>query len=551
MNGLLDNIAAQLRHFTHEETIVLVCDFLAGLDERQQTSFLNLVAQGPRPLVAEEMGLYDAEDLLDEIQFLHDSIANDVYVEYGAGYDPDYGEYRGFGDDSWIDEMDDLFDAATSFFRAGRFKAAADAYIALFGIFGLAGDGFHFTRPDPAEALHADMDVMMTNLFIAIGRGYPNAASKAIEVSGNVYYYGGDSYALLDAWQDREELMAALEAALIIRARQPVSQGPRTYGLSHPADLLREFYRRYRALPDYESLCRQVGPQQGWPYEDLVNGYQKQKTWEQVLAWAEDGLDELPDDSRYRLLLRERRGQALTRLDRPEDAFDELRALFQQKRTAPVYLKLRDAARATGRWETLYPQLTAEMQEYVLAVTQQPGYTVGDLMVAGLLSYAFLLEGDWQAAVEWASNPAVPTGWRDDDLTRTVATGLLKMGLAARGQPGDDVLAQELRDAPKIIREHADLLEPVARAMPTAPLLDSAVQLYERLVKRAIGGKDRGYYAEAGAYCNTIRSIRRVQGREADFDHYYQGLFATYSRYPALKDELRKVIEGPSYRKRR
>jgi hypothetical protein len=108
MNDLLDNIAAQLRHFTHEETIALVRDFPVGLDERQQTRFLNLVAQGTRPLVAEAMGLNDTEDLLDEIQFLRDAIANDVYVEYGVGYDPEYGTHRGFGDDSWIDEMDDL-----------------------------------------------------------------------------------------------------------------------------------------------------------------------------------------------------------------------------------------------------------------------------------------------------------------------------------------------------------------------------------------------------------------------------------------------------------
>jgi len=31
MNDLLDNIAAQLRHFTHEEIVALVCDFLRCL----------------------------------------------------------------------------------------------------------------------------------------------------------------------------------------------------------------------------------------------------------------------------------------------------------------------------------------------------------------------------------------------------------------------------------------------------------------------------------------------------------------------------------------
>ncbi len=264
MNELLDNIAAQLRHYTHEETIALVCDFLAELDEKQQRRFLNLVTQGPRPLVAESMGLEDPQELLDAIQDLHDDIANDVYVEYGVGYDPDYGTHVGFGDDSWIDEMDNLFAAATSFFRAGHFQAAAEAYIALFNIFDLSQDGFHFTHPEPDAALRTDVDEMKQNLFIAIGRAYPDAASEAIELSGEFLYYGGNRFALLDAWQGREALMSDLEATLIEWVSGPAPQaGPYGY-LSHVDELLRELYRRYRDLPDCESLCRQIGPQRGW-----------------------------------------------------------------------------------------------------------------------------------------------------------------------------------------------------------------------------------------------------------------------------------------------
>jgi hypothetical protein len=549
MNDLLDNIATQLRHFTPEEIVALVRDFLAGLDEKQQTRFLNMVSQGPRPLAAETMGLGDADDLLDEIDALHDAIAGDAYVEYGAGYDPDYGEYRGFGDDGWIDEMDSLFAVATSFFRAGQFQAAADAYLALFDIFHLSEDGFHFTRPNPAEALHTNLDTMKENLFIAIGRSESEPAAQAIDVSGDLRYYGANRYALLDAWQNREELMTILDAALIRLARQPASQSVAL--LSHSAELLRESFRRHHTLSSYEILCREVGPQQGWPYEDLVERYREQENWQQVLAWAEDGLDKLPSGSHYRPFLQEARGQAFLRLGRPAEALDTLLALFQQQPwEAPVYLKLRQAAQATGRWETIYPQLTAEMQAHVLSTDWQRGYQVVILTEACLLGYAYLLEGDWESAARWASTPGLPTSWREDDLALTVATGLLQMGLAIRGEMGDETLTQALRDAPRLIREHGQLLEPVAHSLPAAPLLDAAVQLHERLVERAIGGRDRSYYAQAGAICKVIWAIRRQQGREADFERYYQGLLATYARFPALKDELRKAIEGPARRRK-
>jgi hypothetical protein len=108
-----------------------------------------------------------------------------------------------------------------------------------------------------------------------------------------------------------------------------------------------------------------------------------------------------------------------------------------------------------------------------------------------------------------------------------------------------------LREAPRLVREHGDLLKPVAHTLPGDALLDGAVQSYEHLVERAIGGQDRSYYAEAGALCKVIRSIRRVQGREADFERYYQRLFVIYSRLPALKDELHQAVEGSEYRRKR
>jgi tetratricopeptide (TPR) repeat protein len=544
-----DDIAARLRHYTLDEAIALFGDFLAELDDRQQVRLLELVTRGPRPLVAEALGLDDGEDLLGRIKTLHDDIANDVYVQDGVGCDPEYHAHRGFGDDSWIDELDDLFAAADSLFRAGHFAVAVEAFRALFAIFHLGEDGFHFTCPNPAGALRSDLDTVKEHLFVAIGRSNPDAAGAAIEVSDETRYDGSRRHALLDAWAGRSDLMAALEAALIERASQPLSQGRHALLLSHPSELLREFYRRYRTTTDYALLCRQVGPQQGWPYEDLVQRERAQENWPEVLAWTEEGLAKLPAESRYRAILREARGQALMHLGRPAEAVETLLALLRQQRTASVYLAMRDGARAIGRWTILFPQVSTQLREDVLAETRKPSYSVGALLAAGLLGFAYLLEGDWRTAVAWAADPRVPAGWGDGDLLRTVATGLVRMGLAAARHMPDEVLSHELGSAPVIIREHTDLLDATAHPLPAGELLDGAVQLYERLVERAADGKSRATYQMAGAFCRVIRSVRRLQRRESDFKQYYQELFITYRRYPALKDELRQAIEGSRTRR--
>jgi hypothetical protein len=546
--------------------MALIWDFLSSRDEDDLADFLDLMRQKSRPVVVETLELEDADDLLSSIQELREAIANDKYVQYGAGYDPDYGEYRGFGDDSWIDEMDSLFAATTSLYRAGNYQAAAAAYIALFDIFSLSEDGFHFTRPDPSAALQTDLKVMKQHLFTALGMlnadpavtvledtGYDEDDRTLLGLSSNLSFYGDDRYALLDAWASHPGWMRGLEAHLLEVCHRPANQDQPIYGLSHAAELLREAYRRYHSLAERETLCREIGPQQGWPYEDLISAYQDQEQWAPILAWADDGLAKLPPQSAYRPKLEEARGLALLRLHHPAEALAALQSLFKRKRDVSIYLTLRAAAQATGAWAQLYPQVTDEVERQVLAevTNHTSGFTSGSLMVAALLGYAHLLEGQIERAVAWAVRPDIPAGWMDGDLTSTVASGLLRMGLAAGRAKPDDVLREALGGAPKIIREQGELLDTTALSLPADLLFDGAVRVYERLLERAVDGRKRESYAVAGSYAKVIRAVRTLQGRTRAFEAYYQRLFDTYPRLPAFKDELRIAIEGPGYKRKR
>jgi len=107
-----------------QEAIAFVPELMGLSRSEAANSFAQDDCARACPLPAEAMRLDDPKDLSEDIRLLRDAIAHDHYVEYGAGYDPEYGDYRGFGDDGWIDEMDDLFEAAASFFRSGKWKAA-------------------------------------------------------------------------------------------------------------------------------------------------------------------------------------------------------------------------------------------------------------------------------------------------------------------------------------------------------------------------------------------------------------------------------------------
>jgi hypothetical protein len=177
-----------------------------------------------------------------------------------------------------------------------------------------------------------------------------------------------------------------------------------------------------------------------------------------------------------------------------------------------VYLTLRAAAQATEAWAQLYPELSAEIEKQTLAALAQgaSGFPVDTLRSAALLGYARLLEGQIEQAVAWALRPEIPTGWRDDDLTSTVAGGLLRMGLAAAHVQPDDVLGEALAAAPAIIHEQGAPSDMTARTLPPHRLRDGAIRAYERLLNRAVEGRKQESYAVAGSYANVIRAIRTI-----------------------------------------
>src|SRR5207237_351765 len=158
--------------------------------------------------------------------------------------------------------------------------------------------------------------------------------------------------------------------------------------------------------------------------------------------------------------------------------------------------------------------------------------------------------GDWRAAVNWVKTAKGPDGWASHELSRSVATGLLRMGLSEKDAPLAEAIAEELEGAPPIIREHGALLVQTASDLAGSSLLDGAIEIYEQLVEESVAGRGRRTYAIAARYAVLIRSLRRVQGREAEFDRYYDNLFATYPRLAAFKDELRKAVESPDRPKR-
>ncbi len=117
----------QLRQLSVDQLVEIVEKFLARLGEKERLEFMNLLPSVCSEDLERQLPYRRDEDFLEAIEDFCERVRNEEFVEYGAGYDPDEGEYHGFGDDSWIEEMDALFEAAELYFLARRYGIAEKA----------------------------------------------------------------------------------------------------------------------------------------------------------------------------------------------------------------------------------------------------------------------------------------------------------------------------------------------------------------------------------------------------------------------------------------
>jgi hypothetical protein len=109
------NLKEQLKHLSSDQFVEIVEKFLGQLDKKQRLEFLNLLPSVKSQDLEVHLPYDSDEGFLAEIEDFCERVRSEEFVEYGAGYDPEEGAHHGFGDDSRIGEMDELFEMVELF----------------------------------------------------------------------------------------------------------------------------------------------------------------------------------------------------------------------------------------------------------------------------------------------------------------------------------------------------------------------------------------------------------------------------------------------------
>jgi hypothetical protein len=546
-----------------EELVDLLIDLLQQIDETTRRRFWEQLA--PPGLATADLHYPSSEAFLADVKAFVTAAADGEYYEQEAadyfGEDPadrDYHVQKGYIDEYDItyhmgmSKLKGLLEAAGSYYEAGCFDVAADAYEELLGL--LLPDRSYdlFGVDSPLIELGFDDRQLVEQLFVAL-RQSSETHSESFAVR---------SLAFLEAcsggWQDFPQYLirscqtdSTQEAVVVLR--RYLEEQTMELDTSPPPDgewpvpplSLELLIRLIRALNGPEAaveLCARFRLRYPDLYMPLLEGCTTREAWPELLRFGAEALalpprprggrypygDQLPNLAPG--VVRTRMAWAQQQLGDLPAAFAYRRTVFEESARFEDYLAALDLARQQDEATAL-----KYMTEVVAQLQQQTNRRP-------LLCQIYLHSGRYESAFGVVENLC---GY--DALTelKLVAKAHLLSVLRDGPVSGEYLpgIRTDLGDGPiqdeyaRFLRDHLpmpDLTSP-QRALHTR----RAERLYRNILETHImAGSKR--YEIAAYYCALLAEIAVYAEHVEEFVEWYEGLLGRHSR----RRSLRRILDA-------
>lgn len=544
-----DSIAllrVHLQDKSPDELITLLLDLIQQVDEPTRQQFWNRLA--PPGLATADLRYPSSEIFLAELDEFATAVEQGDYFDEEAqayyGEDPADRDYHGLeynpDDHAGLRALRQFLTEADSYFQAGRYDVAAAAYQTLSAVT-MDGDTYETLGVDsPLIELGQAPAPIVKRYLVALQQSHPSsefydAALNLLARHDQPYrsytdYFlsllGSDEQAglcsHLENWADelnKQEMQTfpigiPLQLGLLIRLYTERGQADKAMAIQH------RFRRRYLAL-----------------YAPLLADRETAQDWSAVITYGQEVLATLPPTSGPTYytphdrvdpaIVRTQVARAYEALGDPKQALAVYEPVFNDRNDYDTYVTARRLAEAIApeRGRGFTSQVIVKLRNQV----PQSCY---------LLCQVYLSEGKFEQAYNLLGNG---TGYHALDALKLVAKAhlLAAFGLEARPEMGpylQEMYAKTAESDKEPVRFLRDYL-PAEPNLSRTTALARAEDLYRRIMQLHIDN-GRKTYATAAYYCALLSEIAAFDGRQAEFNQFYQELRRRYSRHRALQAEL-------------
>jgi hypothetical protein len=541
----LARIRAYLEEKNKAELIALLLDLVQEMDEPTRQRFWEHLA--PPGMATADLRYLSAEDFLAELEAFAEAVSEGEYYDEDAAMyygEDNYNDYEDYDPDdhTGLNALRTFFHEADSYFGAGQFEVAAEAYDNLLDlVFGETYDTLGL--PDPLDYLPQDERQVVSRYFSALqaSRAQDEFFDEALHFLAR-HEHPADLERFLElVGSERRPVLQTHLEAWADRHIQSVWSTP-CYGLAFQLRLLLDFYKQDGRVDDMRSL--RVRFRRLYPacYTPLLAERQAAGDWEAVLKYAQEAIEvgraphppfylRDPWDSPDTLSLRGYLARAYSATGEPAKAFELYRPAFEDVPSFETYSQTRQLADAVSA--AMGAAFTAKAIDRLHQQGERQRY---------LLCQVFLSENQFDEAY---SLVAPLTRYQGLEESKLVAKAHL---LAAYGPSPDERMGINLRDLyAKVELGEKESLRFLRDALPQTPAvsrttaLERSEAIYRRLMQAHIDN-GRKTYATGAYYCALLGEIALYESRLVPFRQWYEGFMEGYKRFRALRAEMDKKV---------
>lgn len=554
----LEHIRSHLEKKSKAELITLLLDLIREMDEPTRQRFWTHLA--PPGVATADLRYPSPGDFLAKLEEFSEAVEEGEYFdEEAAEYYGDDSDYQYYHDQDYdpadhagLKALQNFLAEADSYFQAGRYDVAVEAYEHLLGI--ALGEPYETLGVDfPLTYLSQNELVLVERYFVALRESQPQArfftrALNFLARNDQPYRHHLDNFLALVGLQAQPALRAFLErwADDLERAHIPTPAS----GLPFHMRLLLRLYTEANQPDAERALWIRFRRQHPSLYVPLLADRETAEDWQALLAYGHEALDlaESPRPPHYlrgewpmpdQLTVRGQLARAYAATGEPVKAFDLYRPAFDAAPSFATYAEARRLALAIG------PELAKAFTKEVIAKLNQQGAAQ-----RYLLCQIYLSEENFDQTYTLVSGLTAYQGMEESKL---VAKAHL---LAALGPQPDPRMGPNLQDLYTKIekgeKEPTRFLRdahPLPAGLSRQTALSRTEQIYRRLMQAHIDN-GRKTYATAAYYCALLGEIAAHEGHLPAFVDWYDDFMEAYKRFRALRAEMDTKV-GPLLRNQR
>ena len=575
LKEFLSALTARLEKYSHEELKEILLAQGISMSPQERTQFLDgLVLPERKEKKPKGRKKEDEEGdlLLSEIESFGKRAAKYEFTT-GWGWDHEYGEERAWGDDTWVSEIDDLFDRILEFYESGNYEIARQAFESLFEIYHGGMEEGQFSGYDQDEMIETDLDEAVLKYLRCIYLTEPpSERPQAIWDALRRLSFDAKDINIHGLMNVSMEELPRLEEF----GRQWMEFLRKEKASRLATNLLKEAVRLFQGARGLEVLATGEGEKYPSAYLEWLEALKKENKQEEIVRAASLGLEKLPDRLQIRAKIAEYLYAAALTLKR-KDLLD--RALKEAFFADPSLERLLDFLENAENSEERFKRLQEALIRVRMVQKKKGGERTGNLdrlpdffegeIPENLELQIDLLKGDYERAAAQMEK-SKPLGWSSGkdpgalgapffmfakwDSGKKLAANLAELWKDATSPDpfyshdyegiwnGEEDLRDSLRSR-KTEPRFRNLLEEILKEIPLPEngkddYFHQAEKIVLRRIDAIVGNKHRQSYWKAAQLLLAVAEVYWSNGETAKGQKIIDRVREKYRHHSAFRKEM-------------